>query len=63
MVPSDVDWDTKDGHYRVRLDGRRVDVPDQKVVTLPNRIGRPVVRPHYLNGEPIVRCFMPATMT
>ncbi len=60
---SDVDWDTKDGHYRVRLDGQWVDVPPDTVITEPNRIGRTIVWPYYLNGHAVIRCFMPGTMT
>src|ERR1700722_18159974 len=30
-VVSDVDWESHDGHYRVRLEGRWVDVPDDAV--------------------------------
>ena len=30
---SDVDWESKDGHYRVRLDGEWVDVPDEALIT------------------------------
>src|SRR5437879_9014956 len=40
---SDVDWESKDGHYRVRLEGRWIDVPDDAVVTEPNRAGRTMV--------------------
>jgi hypothetical protein len=42
-VVSDVDWDTKDGHYRVRLDGEWIDVPDDALITEPNRAGRTMV--------------------
>ncbi|GKQ52026.1 hypothetical protein BRSPCE3_28810 [Bradyrhizobium sp. Ce-3] len=58
----DADWDTKDGHYRVRLEGEWVDVPDEAVVTGPNRAGRTMVWPYYLNGHPRPRCFMPGSM-
>jgi hypothetical protein len=34
---ADIDWDTKDGHYRVRLDGEWIDVPNETVITEPNR--------------------------
>jgi hypothetical protein len=34
-VLTDVDWDTKDGHYRVRLDGQWIDVPNDTVITEP----------------------------
>ena len=30
-VVSDVDWELKDGHYRVRLEGQWIDVPDDAV--------------------------------
>jgi hypothetical protein len=35
----DVDWDTQDGHYRVRIYGQWYVVPDAAVVTEPNRFG------------------------
>ena len=37
----DVDWDTQDGHYRVQLNGEWIVVPDDAVVTEPNKFGRP----------------------
>jgi hypothetical protein len=60
---SDVDWETANGHYRVRLDGEWVDVPDEAVITEPNRIGRTMVWPirGYLGVS--IRCFMPGSMT
>jgi len=55
-----VDWDTQDGHYRVRLDGQWVVVPDVAVVTEPNRYGPAVVWPYQdMNGATQIRCFMP----
>ncbi len=54
----DVDWDFKDGHYRVRLDDQWVSVPDEAVVDGPNRAGTALVWPYYINGAPVVRCFM-----
>lgn len=60
---SDVDWETSGGHYRVRIDGEWVDVPDEAVITEPNRIGRAMVWPirGYLGVS--IRCFMPGSMT
>jgi hypothetical protein len=60
---SDVDWETAGGHYRVRLDGVWLDVPDEAVITEPNRIGRTMVWPikGYLGTS--IRCFMPGSMT
>lgn len=60
---SDVDWETHDGHYRVRLEGQWIDVPDDTVITEPNRYGRTMVWPFYLEGRPTIRCFMPGSMT
>src|SRR5258705_13720774 len=40
---SDVDWESKDGHYRVRLNGQWIDVPDDALVTEPNLVGRTMV--------------------
>ena len=58
----DADWETRDGHYRVRIDGEWVDVPDEAVVPGPNYAGRTMVWPYYLNGHPKARCFMPGSM-
>ena len=60
---TDVDWDMKDNHYRVRLEGQWVDVPPEAVVQGPNHDGRTLVWPYYLNGRPNVRCFMPGAET
>jgi hypothetical protein len=56
----DVDWDTKEGRYRVRLKGEWVIVPDNAVVTEPNKFGPAVVWP-YLDSDGVtqIRCFMP----
>ena len=35
----DVDWDSQEGHYRVRIYGEWFVVPDEAVVTEPNRFG------------------------
>jgi hypothetical protein len=60
---ADVDWETSNGHYRVRLDGDWIEVPDDAVITEPNRIGRTMVWPirGYLGIS--IRCFMPGSMT
>jgi hypothetical protein len=62
---SDVDWESKDGHYRVRLGGEWIDVPDDALVTVPNRAGRTMVWPMpMIEGDTIrIRCFMPGSMT
>jgi hypothetical protein len=42
---TDVEWDSHDGHYRVLLEGRWWDVPDEAVLPGPNRDGRTIVWP------------------
>jgi hypothetical protein len=60
---SDVDWESKDGHYRVRVDGEWHDVPDDAVITEPNRVGRTMVWPIRGYYGLSIRCFMPGSMT
>ena len=64
----DADWDSKDGHYRVRIDVSRetdktdmewVDVPDDAVITEPNKYGRALVWPIYGYVGVSIRCFLP----
>jgi hypothetical protein len=62
LAVSDVDWESKDGHYRVRLGNEWIDVPDDAVITEPNRAGRTMVWPMRFNGEISTRCFMPGSM-
>ena len=57
------DWESKDGHYRVRIDGEWVDVPSEAVVDGPNLAGRTMVWPYYRDGHPRARCFMPGSMS
>ena len=59
----DADWESTDGHYRVRIDGEWVDVPSEAVVDGPNRAGRTMVWPYYQDGHPKARCFMPGSMS
>ena len=69
-----VDWDTqcktegglggkdetRSCHYRVRLHGQWVDVPESTVVTEPNRFGPAVVWPYMdTDGATQIRCFLP----
>jgi hypothetical protein len=62
-VVADPDWESKDGHYRVRLENKWVDVPDEALITEPNRAGRTMVWPVYSGNEVWIRCFMPGSMT
>jgi hypothetical protein len=43
---TDVEWDTKDGHYRVFLEGQWIEVPDDAIVVAPNKYGRAIVWPY-----------------
>jgi hypothetical protein len=67
QVVMDADWESKDGHYRVRLDGNWIDVPDDAVVKEPNLYGRTLVWPNQSSywGTGVktsVRCFLPGVM-
>jgi hypothetical protein len=59
---SDVDWESKNGHYRVRLEGQWHDVPDDAVITVPNKVGRTMVWPIKYPDVIVIRCFMPGPM-
>ena len=69
----DPDWESNDGHYRVRLprekDGKEmmwVDVPDEAVIKQPNLYGRTIVWPFWNKvpiSHPFIRCFIPGSMT
>ena len=60
---SDPDWESKDGRYRVRLDGEWIMVPDDAVITEPNRAGRTMVWPIKSPRGTSIRCFLPGSMT
>lgn len=79
-VVEEADWESKDGHYRVRVPKNPVstemlwvDVPANAVITEPNRTGRTMVWPDYpfaqgysneqVDGQVLIRCFMPGSMT
>jgi hypothetical protein len=67
-VVLDSDWETKDGHYRVRIKNKWWDVPAESVITEPNRFGRTMVWPiYYWKLDSLeyveIRCFMPGAMT
>jgi hypothetical protein len=72
---SDADWESSGGHYRVRvprhgyaIDGQQqeliwIDVPEEAVISEPNRVGRTMVWPIYGYLGVSIRCFMPGSMT
>lgn len=58
----DPDWGTLGDHYWVIVDGERIAVPPEALVTEPNRFGAAVVWPvQNIDGETYIRCFMPGT--
>lgn len=60
----DVDWESRDGHYRVKLNGEWVDVPDDAVIEQPNLSGPAMVWPMYKDdGHMVPRCFIPGEMS
>jgi hypothetical protein len=64
-VPEDFTWDIGANHYRVKVYGQWVIVPDKAVIKGSNRLGHAVVWIAYddpvFEVEPIlsVRCFLP----
>ena len=60
---SDVDWRSRDGRYQVRLDGQWIDVPEDAVITQPNRARRTMVWPLRSYMGLSIRCFMPGSMS
>jgi hypothetical protein len=59
---ANVDWDTSGDHggYRVRLGGAWIAVPDDAVVSQPNKFGPAVVWPYQDGtGKMQIRCFLP----
>ena len=60
MTVEDPDWGTEGSHYWVIIEGTKLTVPSEALVTVPNRFGRPVVWP-IVNGDGSIeiRCFMP----
>jgi hypothetical protein len=55
----DADWDSKDGHYIVKLDGEWVDVPDNALIKGQGCPGPTRVWTMHMNGKLYPRCFAP----
>ena len=59
-----IDWDMQGGHYRVRLNGVWILVPDDALITEPNKFGAAVVWPYQdEDGKTQIRCFLPGALT
>lgn len=63
LTLQDVDWDTEGAHYRVRIDGQWIVVPDDAVLTEPNRVGVAVVWPYKSGDQTMIRCFIAGSGT
>lgn len=56
---TEAEWDTKENHYRVRIEGEWYVVPDSAVLTEPNKLGYAVVwHVPGPDGKPKIRCFI-----
>ncbi len=69
VVVEDPDWAVvsdvakPEVHYRVLIEGQWIDVPDDAVITEPNRLGKTMVWPMTGVDGITVRCFLPGSMT
>jgi hypothetical protein len=60
---SDVDWQSQDGHYIVRIDRHWIDVPESAVLHVPNKAGITMTWPIYLGfNRYTIRCFILGAM-
>jgi len=62
-VLSDPDWTSDNGHYKVKLDGEWIDVPDDAVVDQPNLYGPALVWPIKGYNGTSIRCFIPGALS
>lgn len=59
----ELQWERDAQGYRVFVRGEWVRVPDEAVVPVPNREGRALVWYGFVDGHPVVRCFLPGDLT
>lgn len=57
------DWESKSGHFRVKIEDVWYDVPDDAVLKQPNLFGKTMVWPIKGWGGLTIRCFIPGPMT
>jgi len=68
LRPQSIDWDIAANHYRIKVGGRWIGVPDGSVIKEPNRLGYAVAWLEYDwdidTGEMSmrVRCFLPGAL-
>jgi hypothetical protein len=69
LRPQSIDWDTAANHYRIKVGGRWIAVPDSAVINGPNRLGYAVAWLEHDwdidTGEMTmrVRCFLPGALS
>src|SRR4030088_3129662 len=60
---ADPDWESMNGHYRVRLWDAWLAVSGGALLSDPHRAGRTMVWPIRVDNQISIRCFMPGSMT
>jgi hypothetical protein len=59
--PSEVEYDTEHNHYTALVNGRWIDIPNEAVLTVPNKKGIALLW-YYMSGNTVVvRCFLPGS--
>lgn len=56
----DLGWKIERGKYHVWYNGAWNEIPDEAVVTVPNRLGRAHI---WMRGDGSVRCFIPGPLS
>jgi hypothetical protein len=56
----DTEYEMRDKHYWAPIDGVWQPVPDEAVITEPNKVGRAMKWIYMENGQKRFRCFLPA---
>ena len=76
-VVTNADWESKDGHYRVRITEEWIrqhygissfksdwyDVPEEAVITEPNLFGQTMVWPMLYPSGVVIRCFIVGSLS
>jgi hypothetical protein len=57
------DWGIKGAHYWVIVDGQKIVVPDDALISASNRLGQAIVWPYEYEGQLAIRCFIPGAET
>jgi hypothetical protein len=59
----DLEWSAESGRYKVKVEGQWLDVPPEALTQAPNKMGHVLVWLRRLNGQPVVFCFAPGTLS